>query len=196
MTPCDSKKHPWGSFASSLWGGGTCSTEWARNSLQESALGAGRGGSAPALAEARPGSVPPEHSDVSGQLTSGGSMLNLFICLQQIERKLGEGSRMTRWYSKNLTKQNKFSELSLYLYQPFLQVCGSCRHYVLKSAKTTTYFLSEKSEKRIEGDGGWSLKITPAVLASFSPVQTCLDQREHKWSCHDPSAHVSATDRT
>ena len=42
----------------------------ARSLLQESALGAGRGGSAPALAEAGPGSVPPEHSDVSGQLTS------------------------------------------------------------------------------------------------------------------------------
>ena len=70
MTPCGSQKHPWRSFSSSLQGGGTCSMEQARSLLQESALGAGRGGSAPALAEAGPGSVPPEHSDVSGQLTS------------------------------------------------------------------------------------------------------------------------------
>ena len=89
MIPCGLQEHPWGSFASSLWGGGTCSTEWARSSLQESALGAGRGGSAPALAEAGPGSVPPEHSDVSGQLTSRVSLFNLLNCLQQIEGKWG-----------------------------------------------------------------------------------------------------------
>ena len=44
----------------------------------------------------RPGSVPPEHSDVSGQLTSRVNFRNLITCLKQNKGKLGEGSEMTQ----------------------------------------------------------------------------------------------------
>ena len=47
MIPCGSETHHWGWFSSSLHRGGTCGTERASTLLQESALGRGRGGSAP-----------------------------------------------------------------------------------------------------------------------------------------------------
>lgn len=49
-------------------GGETCSGGGARSSLRVS-VGAGQGGSAPALAEAWAGLSPLEHSDISRQLT-------------------------------------------------------------------------------------------------------------------------------
>ena len=86
----------------------------------------------------------------------------------------------------------------MYLFQSFLHVCGSWRHYILKSFKTIPYFCSKNiSEKRVEEE--WRLicyKTAPAVLIPLCPVQTCLDRRGHKWSSHDPSACVFDTERT
>ena len=74
-----------------------------------------------------------------------------------------------------MIKQNKFSELSLYLFQSFLHVCGSCRHYILKSFKTITYFCSKNiSEKRVEREREL-MAIKQPQLSCTSPAWTRED---------------------
>ena len=65
----------------------------------------------------------------------------------------------------------------MYLFQSFLHVCGSCRHYVLKSFKTITYFCSKNiSEKRVEGEREL-MAVKQPQLSCTSPAWTREDRR-------------------
>ena len=192
MIPCGLQEHPWGSFASSLWGGGTCSTEWARSSLQESALGAGRGGSAPALAEAGPGSVPPEHSDVSGQLTSRVSLFNLLNCLQQIEGKWGRwevrrpNNSLRMWQSR-INSQG--CRICTFLNPSCMYVSPVGTIFWSLIRPSWTSFLKKVSK------GDWrGMKVDCYKIDQLRWCHSALWRpawtREHKWPCRDPSVHV------
>lgn len=87
--PCSSQEHPWGSFPLLTAGGEPAARGGQGAPSQESALGAGRRSAQPSLRPG-PGSVPHMSTVMSAGNLLLGSLLNLFICLQQIERMLAD----------------------------------------------------------------------------------------------------------
>ena len=107
-----------------------------------------------------PGSVPtPAHSEVTGQLTSRVCLFDLLVYLQGNKAALGEASERTQECCKDATKHRPSDPGTWYLYESFLQVCGSRRHYVLELSKTIADFISERSEKGLRYDFRWPQAI-------------------------------------